>query len=72
MIDFILEISNVSQNNILPNPKEILYTSLPSIYLYLFKIKCPEHPIKSHITKKIFIQEIKTIQGTKLVGKVLV
>ena len=39
LIFFVLEISNNFQNNILPNPKERVYFSLPHLYLGLFKIK---------------------------------
>ena len=34
---FVLVISNAFQNNILPNPEEIVYPSLPYIYLDWYK-----------------------------------
>ena len=37
LIIFVLDISNAFQNNILPNPEEIVYPSLPYIYLDLYK-----------------------------------
>ena len=47
LILFVLDIYNSIQNIILPNTEEIFYLSLPRLYLKLFKIKCPKHPLAS-------------------------
>ena len=39
LIIFVLDISYDFKNNILPNPEERVYLSLPDIYLDLYKIK---------------------------------
>ena len=69
LIIFVLDISNDFQNTILPNLEEIVYISLPHIYLEWFKRKWPKHPLASRKQKYIWIQEIKSIQGTKTSGK---
>ena len=44
LIIFVLDISNAFQNTISPNSTEIVYLSLPYIYLYSYKRKFPKHP----------------------------
>ena len=39
LIIFVLEKNNAFQNTILPNPAEIVYLSLPYLYLYWYKRK---------------------------------
>ena len=51
LIIFFLDISNAFQNNILPNPAEIVYIILPYIYLDWYKRKWPEHPLESRNQK---------------------
>ena len=46
-IIFYLDISYTFQNTILPNPAHRLYISLPYLYLYWYKIKCPKHKLAS-------------------------
>ena len=65
LILFVLDISSAFQNTILPNPAEIVYISLPYIYSYWYKIKCPKHQLASRNRKELCIQAIKSIQGTK-------
>ena len=55
-ITFILDISNAYQNNILPNPEEIVYLSLPCIHLEWFKIKWPKYPLVKNNPKEPCIQ----------------
>ena len=69
LIIFDLDIFNSLQNNILTNPEERAYLSLPHLHLKLFKIKCPKHPLPSINKNELCIQEIKSIQGTKPDGK---
>ena len=45
MIIFVLDISNVLKNNIIPNPVERVCHSLPHIYLKWFERKWPKHPL---------------------------
>ena len=47
IIIFVLDISNAFHNTILPNPAEIVYLSLPHLYLDWYKIKWPKHPLAS-------------------------
>ena len=47
LIIFVLDISNVFQNTILPYPEETFYLSLPHLYLEWFKINCPKHSLAS-------------------------
>ena len=62
---FLLDISNAFQNISIPNPEEMLYLSLPHLYLEWFKIKWSKHPLASRNKNEIWIQAIKSIQGTK-------
>ena len=41
LIIFVLDVYNDFQNTILPNPAEIVYLSLPYLYLDWYKIKWP-------------------------------
>ena len=65
LIRFVLEISYDFQNTILPNPAEIVYLSLPYLYLDWYKIKFLKHPLVSINQKELCIQAIKSIQVTK-------
>ena len=56
---FVLDISNEFHNNILPNPAERVYISLPYIYLDWYKIKYPKHTLASSKQKELCIQAIK-------------
>ena len=47
LIIFVLDISNAFQNTILPNPAEIIYLSLPYLYLDWYKRKTPKNPLDS-------------------------
>ena len=69
LIIFVLDISNAFQNTILPNPSEIVYLSLPYIYLDWYKIKRPKHPLALINQMELCIQSIKLIQGTQPAGK---
>ena len=53
----------------LPKSVEIVYLSLPYLYLYWHKRECPKHPLASRNQKESWIQEIKPIQVTKPCGK---
>ena len=66
MIIFILDISNTFQNNIITNLEEIVYLSLPHIYLECFKRKWSMFPLASIYQKELYIQTIKPIQGKKM------
>ena len=44
LIIFVLDISNAFQNNILPNPEEIVYLRLTYLYRYWYK-KRPKHQL---------------------------
>ena len=59
LIIFFLDISNVFQNAILPNPAERIYLSLPYLYLDWYKINFPKHPLASRNQKELCIQAIK-------------
>ena len=48
---FILDIYKAFQNTILPNPEEMVYLSLPNLYLEWFKIKWPKHTLWSGNTR---------------------
>ena len=65
LIIFFLDISNSFKNTILPNPEEIVYLILPYLYLDWYKRKWPKHPLASINQTELFIQAIKSIQGTK-------
>ena len=56
LVIFVLEISKAFQNTILPNPAEIVYLSLPYIYLYWYKRNFPKHPLASINQKELCIQ----------------
>ena len=45
LIIIVLDISNPFQITILTNPEEIIYISLPRLYLEWLKIKWPKHPL---------------------------
>ena len=47
LLIFVLDIYNAFQNTILPNPAERVYLSLTYLYLDLYQIKCPKHPLAS-------------------------
>ena len=47
------------------NTEERVYLSLPHLFLEWFKIKWPKHPWASINPKELFIQDIKSIKGTK-------
>ena len=55
LIIFVLDIPNAIQNNILPNPAEIVYLGLPYLYLNWYKRKCPKHPLASGHQKELCI-----------------
>ena len=61
LIIFVLEISIEFQSTIIPNPAEIVYLSLPSIYLDWYKRICPKHLLAPINHKELRIQEIKSI-----------
>ena len=61
LIIFVLDISNVFQNIILPNTEESVYLSLPHLYLLWFKIKWPEHPLESINPKELCIDMFREI-----------
>ena len=63
LIILVLDISNDSQNNILTNPEERIYNSLPYLYLKCFEIKCPKHPLATINKNELSNQAIKLIQG---------
>ena len=63
LIIFVLDISNVFQNIILPHPIEIVYPSLPHIYLDWCKRKWPKHPFASRNKKEPCIKSINSIQS---------
>ena len=69
LINFVLDIYNSFQNNILPNTTETVYLSLPHIYMEWYKRKWPTHPLSSINHKELFIQAIKSIQWVKSAGK---
>ena len=62
LVIFVLHISNVFQNRILPNPEERDYLIIPHLYLNLFKIKQPKHQLAPINTKQLYISAIKYIQ----------
>ena len=68
---FVLNISNNFQNIIIPNTAEIVYLSLPHIYLEWYKIKFPKHPLASRNQKNLRIQEINQYKEQNLI-KILV
>ena len=51
LIIFVLDISNAFQNIILINPVEIVYLSLPYLYLDWYTIKWPKYPLASRNQK---------------------
>ena len=68
-IILVLDISNESQNTILPNPGESVYHSLPYLYPDWYKRKSPKHLLTSINPKELCIKEIYSIQVTKPAGK---
>ena len=51
LVIFLLDISNAYQNTILTKTSEIVYLSLPYIYLDWYKRKWPKHPLDSNNKK---------------------
>ena len=58
LIIFALDVSNAFRSTILTNPAEIVYLSLPYIYMECYKIKRPENPLASRKYKELCIQAI--------------
>ena len=65
IIIFILHISNEFRNTILSNPEEIVYFSLPHLYLEWFKRKWTKHPLLSHNSKELCTKTNKSTKEIK-------
>ena len=66
MIIVFIDASNAFQTNVISDPNERVFLSLPTMYLDWFRARFPNYPLtKCKDSKELVMQSLRNIQGTK-------